>query len=83
MTHSRLRFEALIGIPSETAGNKIDEKFVIAFENAGKGLGSRTPSSTLGIDERTRRTGSVYALVNLMSIGCNKIDKLTKEVLTS
>lgn len=71
MTHSRLRFEALIGIPSETAGNEIDEKLVIAFEDAGKGLGSRTSSSTLGIDERTRCTGSVCALVSIALLSCN------------
>lgn len=59
MTHSRLRFEALIGIPSETAGNEIDEKLIIAFEDAGKGLGSRTSSPTLGINERTWRTSNI------------------------
>lgn len=51
MMYSWLRFEVFIGILSEIVGNEIDEKFIIVFEDVGKGFGFRMLLLIIGINE--------------------------------
>ena len=46
--HRFIRSHALLGVPTQTPGNKVQERFVVAFQGVLEGLRARTTPTALG-----------------------------------
>jgi hypothetical protein len=54
-----LRLDATLGVPHKALGDEVNEKFIVAAENLGKGFGSWSSPASLRVHYRPRGTGGV------------------------
>lgn len=81
MPERLLGFEPPFRIPREALGDKVNEEFVVAAQHLGERLGSRSPSSTLGVHNRSRNAARIYINVRQPPRARHKSSCLTEEEL--